>query len=100
VLYPITGPLALVVNATVPDELSAERALQRHPKVPALFIHHPQDPVTPYRDARRIFERYEGEKKFVEPKIVPGKDLHMTGQIYPEVRAEVIEFLRGRLGRE
>jgi pimeloyl-ACP methyl ester carboxylesterase len=99
-LYPITGPLALAITAAVPKELSAERALERHPKVPALFIHHPQDPVTPYRDARRIFERYEGEKKFVEPNIEAGKGSHMTGQTYPEVRAEVIEFLRRRLGPE
>lgn len=98
-LYPITGPLAVFVSSTVPGELSAERALAQHAKVATLFIHHPKDPITPYRDARLIFERYEGEKKFVEPKIEAGKSFHMTGQSYPEIRIEVIEFLRKRLGR-
>lgn len=96
-LSPITWPTALTISATVPDELSARRALQRHPVMPALFIHHPQDPETPYRDALRIFENYGGPKELINPRIETGQDFHMTGNFDPEVRARVIRFLKRNL---
>ena len=96
-VYPFTGPLALVVRAGVPAELSGRAALRRGPQMPALFIHHPQDRVTPYRGARRLFDQYPGPKEMLVPQIADGNDLHMTGNSDPRVRSAVVGFLQHNL---
>jgi pimeloyl-ACP methyl ester carboxylesterase len=96
VAYPITGPVALMISAGVPGELSAQKALARRSLVPALFIHHPEDPVTPYRGACHIYENYAGPKEFIRLE-TENADLHMAGQTKPEVQAQVLSFLRRHL---
>ncbi|HWY78677.1 MAG TPA: hypothetical protein VN281_23895 [Verrucomicrobiae bacterium] len=91
--FPITFPAAMIISAGVPADLSAQRALAREPPMPVLFIHHPGDPVTPYSDARRIFERYDGPKEFVVPRIEPTRGFHMTGNFDSAVCSRVIRFL-------
>jgi pimeloyl-ACP methyl ester carboxylesterase len=95
-LYPLTFSAACVVSAGVPDDLSARRALERHSRIPVLFIHHPRDSVTPYRQARRIFKRYSGPKEFIVARTAA---THVTANTDPKVREEVIDFLRLSLAR-
>ena len=65
--------------------------------MPTLFIHHPEDPITPYSDAWRIFQEYEGSKEFVTPRIEAARGSHMTGLFDAEVRRRVIQFLKTHL---
>ncbi len=88
--YPVTWPTAWIISATVPANLSAEGALQQHPVIPALFIHQPQDSVTPYRDVRRVFDEYEGPKELLIPQTNPQRSSHMTANFDPETRLRVI----------
>lgn len=99
VLYPISAPFALIISATVPSDLNARSALRLNPAVPALFIHHPRDPVTPYTDARRIFENYTGPKEFIVPNLDEHRGFHMTGYSDLAVREKVLSFLRRYLSR-
>jgi pimeloyl-ACP methyl ester carboxylesterase len=97
--FPITFPAAVIISAGVPADLNAQNALAREPAVPALFIHHSGDPITPYSDACRIFEGYDGPKEFIVPRIDPARGFHMTGNFDSAVRSRVIRFLQtgGRL---
>lgn len=92
-LFPITVPLAGIACMTVPRELSVGRALKRHPQIPTLFIHHPEDRVTPYRVARRVYQRYDGPKEFIELKVDYTGEFHMTGAYEPEIQQRIVAFL-------
>ncbi len=93
-LCPITLPLATVVSATVPNELSIQRALRRTPKVPLLLIHHPADIVTPYSSARKIFDKYPGPKELIEPDVSVSRDFHLNLDSDHRAQARVVDFLR------
>lgn len=99
-VYPIALPAALFVNAAVPRDLSAQRALQRHSVIPALFVHHPNDGVTPYTEARRIFGEYDGPKEFIIPNIDGSRGFHMTGNFDSEIKAKVINFIKQHLNSQ
>jgi len=92
-LFPITFPMAGIACARMPSELSITKALARHPHIPALFIHHPDDRVTPYRIAHRTYERYEGPKEFIDLHADRTGEFHMTGAFEPEIRARVVAFI-------
>lgn len=63
-LAPITLPYATFVSASIPGELDAARCARSAGKVPALFLHHPKDRMTPYGSARSLYEAYAGPKHF------------------------------------
>ena len=47
-LAPFTLPYAAFVSASIPSELSAGRCAKQAGDVPALFLHHKGDVMTPY----------------------------------------------------
>jgi pimeloyl-ACP methyl ester carboxylesterase len=96
-VYPFTGLTAWSISAGVPSDLSAQEALLLHPVIPTLFIHRPEDPVTPYRDARRLFEAYAGPKEFINPRIDAKKGYHMAGMFDPDLRSRIVSFLKQSL---
>ncbi len=64
-LFPVTFPLAVSISLSVPDTFDLDYCLNREKKnIPILFIHHTDDKLTPYDEARSIFENYNGEKFF------------------------------------
>ncbi len=56
-LAPITLPYATFVSASIPGELSAGRCAENAGSVPALFLHHRDDVMTPYGGARGLYDR-------------------------------------------
>jgi hypothetical protein len=96
-IYPLGLCVALIVSVGVPDNLSFRQALGHHSVIPALFIHHPEDKVTPYRSAHRIFERYYGPKEWITLQTEHSKEFHMTASDDLEVRGRVIDFLENQL---
>ena len=96
-LYPLTFGAALLMSAGVPDSLDIGQALERHPIIPALFIHHPKDKVTPYRQARRIFEAYKGPKEWITLQTVHSWECHMTACYDGEATARIVRFLTTHL---
>jgi pimeloyl-ACP methyl ester carboxylesterase len=91
-LYPLTLTVALCIKASVPEDLDVNRALDAKPTVPALFIHHPRDRVTPYRSARKIFDQYSGPKQWIDLSALDSPGHHMTGFHNPELTARVLVF--------
>ena len=101
-LYPIfliTVPTVTAVYVLVPDELSMEEALERNPQMPALFIHHPEDRVTPYRVARKVYEKYGGPKQFIVLETDRTGEFHVTGAYEADVQEKVISFVQQVLHR-
>src|SRR5258706_750604 len=92
--YPLTIGAAWLISAGVPDNLDVQRALQIPSNVPALFIHHPGDKITPYRIARRIFDKYQGPKQWVTLEKKHSWERHMTAGYDLEIQAEIVHFLR------
>jgi pimeloyl-ACP methyl ester carboxylesterase len=96
-LYPVTLAAACLVSAGVPQDLNVQKALQHSHEVPILFLHHPQDRVTPFRIARRIFNRYHGPKQWITLQ----KDLlwenHMTASYEAGTSAEILRFFKAHL---
>jgi len=66
-LYPVFFPIAALVSVSIPRNLDVESCIARDSTTPILFIHHPDDSVTPFRDARRLFDLYRGEKQLLIP---------------------------------
>jgi hypothetical protein len=95
--YPLTFSVALFMSGGVPDNLNVQKALQNHPAIPALFVHHPKDKITPYRAARRIFEQYEGPKEWLIVQADHSWERHMTASYDREISERVIRFLQDRL---
>jgi pimeloyl-ACP methyl ester carboxylesterase len=98
-IFPITFPAAGLACARVPGELSISKALERHPQMPALFIHHPADRVTPYRAARRMYAKYEGPKEFIDLRADRTGEFHMTGAYEAEIRARILAFIQDAMKR-
>lgn len=93
-IFPIIVPTVAVICAQVPADLSVQKALQEHSQVPALFIHHPEDRVTPYRIARRIYERYEGPKEFMVLQTDRTGEFHMTGAYESDIKDKIAGFVQ------
>jgi pimeloyl-ACP methyl ester carboxylesterase len=97
--YPSSFVVASLIGASVPRELSVQRALKRHPAIPALFIHHPNDRVTPYGNAHRIFEQYPGPKELIILHTEHSLVNHMTANSDPAVCGKITGFLKEKLSR-
>ena len=95
--YPLTIGAVCLITAGVPDNLNVQKALQIPSNVPALFIHHPEDKITPYRIARRIFNRYHGPKEWITLEKKHSWERHMTASYDAEIKEEVVRFLKRRL---
>ncbi len=63
---PISLALAMGVAHSVPEELNVADCISRLRDIPVLFIHHRKDGITPFYTAWELYEKYEGEKEFVE----------------------------------
>ena len=92
--YPVTIGAACAISAQVPDDLDTDKALALTGSVPALFIHHPADKLTPYRIAWRIYESYHGHKKWVTLQKDHSWEKHMTASYDQEVNEQVLGFLQ------
>lgn len=93
-LYPLTFCAASLISAGVPESLNIQQALKSPSKVPALFIHHPQDKITPFRSARRVFDKYQGPKKWLTLEKKHSWERHMTGAYNVEIQKEIVAFLK------
>jgi hypothetical protein len=98
-LYPLTICFACLVSAGVPETLDVERALETSGAVPALFIHHPEDKITPYRTAQKIFTQYRGPKKWITLEKQHSRERHMTGSYDIEIQQEIVSFLKKAIER-
>jgi pimeloyl-ACP methyl ester carboxylesterase len=96
-IYPATFCFTFLMSMSVPNDLDVQCALKRHPAVPALFLHHPRDRITPYRVARRIFEQYAGEKEWITLQTKDTWPAHMNAGSDPKVTREVLRFLKQTL---
>lgn len=63
-LFPLTLPYASFVSLSIPGDLSPGRCAEHAGDVPALFLHHPRDVMTPYGSARSLYDAYSGPKEF------------------------------------
>ena len=96
-LYPTTLLNTFLITSSVPKELDLRTALKRRPQIPALFIHHPRDRITPYRAARQIYEKYEGPKEWLELDYDGNNARHMIAGGDPAAKARILSFLHSRL---
>jgi len=96
-IYPITVFNTVLISASVPDDLDLRVALKRQPHIPALFIHHPKDRITPYRTARQIYERYQGPKEWISLASQGNSACHMIGCVDPAITGQILAFLRDHL---
>ena len=96
-LYPVTMAAACLVSAGVPQGLSVQKALRHSHEVPILFLHHPRDRVTPFRIARRIFNRYRGPKQWITLQKDLSWENHMTASYEAGTSAEVLKFFKAYL---
>jgi uncharacterized protein len=87
-----------MLELSVPDELDTSRCLRELKPVPVLFLHNPNDPLAPYDAARRLFDGYQGPKKFIDTKAAAGTDAHYGSVSDPEARTQVLAFLKLHLG--
>jgi pimeloyl-ACP methyl ester carboxylesterase len=92
--YPFTIGAAWLVKIGIPDNLKVREALRFSSRVPALFIHHPGDKVTPYRIARRIYADYHGPKQWVTIEKSHSWERHMTASYDLEINEQVLDFLK------
>ena len=93
-LAPLTLPTAALVGASVPRELRAVSCARHAGNVPALFLHHPDDAMTPYRSARRLFDAYAGPKQFRE--LTAGNPrFHLLLANDSEGQASVVQAVQG-----
>jgi len=93
-LYPLLAPYAIFVSWTVPDELAVKECVGNLRNTPALFVHHPQDTVTPYRGAIELYEAYPGPKSFVVPKEPHPPEYHMNYTSDEAAQGETLRFIR------
>jgi hypothetical protein len=96
-IYPTTLLNTFLITCSVPKELDLRTALKRHPQIPALFIHHPRDRITPYRTARKIYQQYEGPKEWLELDYNGNNARHMIASGDEHVTRSILAFLRSRL---
>jgi alpha-beta hydrolase superfamily lysophospholipase len=96
-LLPVTLPLAAAVSAGVPAALDPPRCAARS-TIPALFVHHPLDPVTPVAHTRRIFARYAGPKTLLLSDLAELPTYHLILAADDAVRERVARFVEERLG--
>jgi pimeloyl-ACP methyl ester carboxylesterase len=95
-LYPIYPTIlfnTFLITCSVPKELDLRTALKRHPQVPALFIHHRADRITPYRTGRRTYEEYEGPKEWLELDYKSNSARHMIASTSRTVTDRILAFL-------
>ena len=98
-LYPLLAPYAIFVSWTVPDELAVKECVGNLRNTPALFVHHPQDTVTPYRGAIELYEAYPGPKSFVVPKEPHPPEYHMNYTSDEAAQGETLRFIRRVLSK-
>jgi pimeloyl-ACP methyl ester carboxylesterase len=96
-IYPTTLLNTFLITSSVPKELDLRTALERHPQIPALFIHHPRDRITPYRTARKIYEQYEGQKEWLELDYDGNNARHMIASGRGDVTSRILGFLHSHL---
>lgn len=65
----LTWPLQWPLSFLISERLAPERFIARRKDIPLLMLHAPGDPVVPYREGRRLYERAPFHKDFWD---VPG----------------------------
>ncbi|MDE2510464.1 MAG: alpha/beta fold hydrolase, partial [Elusimicrobia bacterium] len=66
----LTWPLQWPLSFLISDRWAPERLIARRRKVPLLLLHAPDDPVVPFNEGRRLYEKAPEPKAFWT---VPGK---------------------------
>lgn len=91
----LTWSLQWPLSFLISDRLAPERFIARRKNIPLLMLHAPQDPVVPYREGRRLYERAPFRKDFWD---VPGAG-HASafGPQGAEFRPRLLRFLDGAL---
>ncbi|SDY69192.1 alpha/beta hydrolase [Nitrosomonas halophila] len=93
-LFPVLLPAALVVSATVPHTLDVTDCINSYDDIPIIFVHHPNDRVTPYRQALDLFGQYRGSKQFIVPRRANPPHYHANLGHDANTQKIIIQFLQ------
>ncbi|SDX99310.1 alpha/beta hydrolase [Nitrosomonas sp. Nm33] len=96
-LYPILLPTAVAVSATIPDELDVAKCVTTYSDIPIIFIHHPDDAVTPFERAFDLFSAYQGDKQFLIPRHPVPPQYHTSLLNDMKIQNEIVRFLQDHL---
>lgn len=91
----LTWPLQWLPYALISDRIAPQRLIVRRKPVPLLMLHARKDPIVPYSEGRRLYERAPGPKEFWD---VPGSGhTEAFGVQGAEFRPRLLKFLDGAL---
>ncbi len=93
-LLPLTLPLAAGISVDVPNNLAPAACMAKAEQVPALFLHHPNDDIVPYKSALRLFESYPGEKWFYDFTLENHGTSHLLLNLDRGGQRAVLDFVR------
>ncbi len=96
-LYPILFPTAVAVSATVPDELEVAKCITAYNDIPIIFVHHPDDVVTPFERAFDLFSTYQGDKQFFISRHSIPLQYHTSLLNDVKIQNEIVRFLQDHL---
>jgi fermentation-respiration switch protein FrsA (DUF1100 family) len=86
-----TWPLQWLPYLLISDRYAPQSLINRRKAVPLLMLHAPGDPVVPYAEGRRLYERAPGPKEFWD---VPGTGhAEAFGLQGAEFRPRLLKFL-------
>ena len=90
-----TWPLQWLPYVLISDRIAPQRVIVRRKAVPLLMLHAPGDPVVPYAEGRRLYERAPEPKEFWD---VPGSGhTEAFGLQGAEFRPRLLKFLDAAL---
>ncbi|MGG7056328.1 alpha/beta hydrolase [Nitrosomonas sp. ANs5] len=96
-LFPILLPTALIVSATSPNAFDVTHCINTYSDIPIIFVHHPDDRVTPYRQALSLFSKYRGSKQFLVPQQANPPHYHANLRNDESTQKIIIQFLQTHL---
>lgn len=98
-LLPLTFPFAMSVSLSVPKELDVNDCILHITDTPILFIHHKKDTVTPFKTAKKIYEKYKGKKKFIVTNNKDSKQFHLNIHLDNDAMEEQKYFIKYLLSK-
>lgn len=91
--FPILLPIALSVQLSLPENFTLEACRQRKNRPRALFVHNPQDRVTPLEGAVELFLEYNGEKEFYYSAAASEPSFHQSAWSDLNVQRRILKFI-------
>ncbi|WP_169303080.1 serine aminopeptidase domain-containing protein [Thalassotalea mangrovi] len=86
-------PVARLMTISIPDSLADCTLNSHNQKARAMFIHHPNDVLTPYVQAVDIFDAYQGEKVFIEARVSLPPQYHQSIWYDSELQSQILRFI-------